>query len=87
MKVSTRTVALAFLSLVHAAVMPPHYQTVLADTSPMNDKVPGHNDAYYTQVEANDQLFTVRELVIYPNPPALYVLCFSRNLLSSAPVR
>jgi hypothetical protein len=47
-------------------------QQILGSPALHTVKVPGHNSAYYTQMDASEQLFGVRELVVYPNPPMLY---------------
>ncbi|KAF2245564.1 hypothetical protein BU26DRAFT_553423 [Trematosphaeria pertusa] len=70
MKPPTLSTLFALASSAYAAAVPSHLQDVLADPAILKVRVPGHNRAYYTQVEAKDQLFEVRELVIYPDPPA-----------------
>ncbi|KAF2000518.1 hypothetical protein P154DRAFT_196185 [Amniculicola lignicola CBS 123094] len=35
-------------------------------------KVPGHNNAYYTQVPPDQQLFEIYELDVYPTPPIIH---------------
>lgn len=73
MKPPTLSTLFALASSAYAAAVPSHLQDVLADPAILKVRVPGHNRAYYTQVEAKDQLFEVRELVIYPDPPAPYI--------------
>lgn len=54
-----------------AAILPAQHPLPSPDTQEAKVKVPGHNSAYYTQIAASEQLFGVRELVVYPNPPRL----------------
>jgi hypothetical protein len=64
------------------AIALPRGQEILAftPTSAPQIKVPGHNHAYFTQVSAEDQLFWIRDLAIYPDPPKLYVILVVENL-------
>lgn len=55
------------LACVYAT--PPQPQQVLADTVLPQVGVNGRNSAYYTQVAKEDQLFTVRYLITYPDTP------------------
>jgi hypothetical protein len=76
--IPTTLVTLALSTQATAALL--RTQEVLTSTTEATAKVPGHNNAYYTQIEPDNQLFGVRELVVYPNPPSLYVRT-SRKLL------
>jgi hypothetical protein len=71
MKSTLYTSLFAGFSAAKAAVVP-HAQQILTSPALPTVKVPGHNSAYYTQINAPEQLFGVRELVVYPNPPRLY---------------
>lgn len=71
MKSTLYTSLFAGLSAAKAAVVS-HAQQTLAPSALHTVKVPGNNSAYYTQIDASEQLFSVRELVVYPNPPRLY---------------
>jgi hypothetical protein len=71
MKSTLYTPLFAGISVAKAAV-DSRAQQILGSPALHTVKVPGHNSAYYTQVDASEQLFGVRELVVYPDPPMLY---------------
>jgi hypothetical protein len=71
MKLALYTTLFAGFSVAKAAV-DLRAQQILTSSALHTVKVPGHNSAYYTHIDASEQLFGVRELVVYPNPPMLY---------------
>lgn len=71
MKSTLYTALFAGISVAKVAV-DSRAQQILTSPALHTAEVPGHNSAYYTQIDASEQLFGVRELVVYPNPPTLY---------------
>ncbi|KAF2111229.1 hypothetical protein BDV96DRAFT_603343 [Lophiotrema nucula] len=47
-------------------------QAPLEGCSVVQEKVPGHNPAYYTRTLAAHQLFDIDEFTLYPEPPISY---------------
>lgn len=71
MKLSIIGTVLTLVFLVYAIVVLSHFQELLMDTPNPKSNVPGRNHAYYTQVMKDDQIFRVRELLVYPDAVAL----------------
>ena len=69
---STLYASLFTVFSVAKAAVDSHAQQTLTSPALHTVKVPGHNSAYYTQIDASEQLFDTRELLVYPNPPRLY---------------